>query len=367
VLRSLALAGRRDDVAAANPALAWAESSEFFAKVGALSLSPEFELQLRAVMDDGARVPLGLIGGRREAVGSAFEPSLAPLMLTSTGRAGSTVFMHLLGAHPQIVVFPPYDHEPRVASYWLEVLLSLAEPGSYLRQVAPMGPLHGRWWIGEEEPMPRGIRNKEVEAWLSADAVEELAGFCQSRIEALYTKLADSQGRGQATYFGEKFATDRIPALVWELYPKAREVFLVRDFRDVVCSIIASSAKRSGNREGRAPEVALADARGRTTALVAAWQQRGDRAHLVRYEDLVRDPAPTITALLRYLDVDSSDAVVDALVAALGERGTAADMHSTTPDQESSIGRWQRDLDPRLQKELSVQLRPGLELFGYAE
>jgi hypothetical protein len=318
------------------------------------------------VTDDDACVPLGSIRGRRGPVRSTFEPRFAPLMLTSTGRAGSTVFMHLLGAHPEVVVVPPYDHEPRVASYWLEVLISLAEPGSYLRQIAPMGPLHGRWWIGEEEPMPRGVRDKEVEAWLSMDAVEELAGFCQSRIEALYTRVAESQGREQAAYFGEKFATDRIPALVWELYPKAREVFLVRDFRDVVCSIIASSAKRSGNREGRAPETALSDARGRTMALAAAWQQRGDRAHLVRYEDLVREPGPAVRELLRYLDVDDSDAIVEKLVGALGERGAAADAHSTTPDQESSIGRWQRDLDPALQEELNVQLRLGLELFGYA-
>src|SRR4029453_12316465 len=44
VLRRLAVSGKRDDVAAAHPGVEGAQTSEFFATISTLGLSPEFEL-----------------------------------------------------------------------------------------------------------------------------------------------------------------------------------------------------------------------------------------------------------------------------------------------------------------------------------
>ena len=39
--------------------------------------------------------------------------------------------------------------------------------------------------------------------------------------------------------------------------------------------------------------------------------------------------------------------------------------HRTTPDAEASVGRWQRDLDPDLQRLCESAFGPALETFGY--
>lgn len=365
VVRRVAVAGKREDVAAAHPDVEGAESSEFFAAISSLRLPPTFELVVQAVLSDGARVVIGSITGRRGPVRSRFEARLAPLMLTSTGRVGSTVLMNALGAHPQIAAYPPFQKEPRVASYWMNVFATLSEPASYLRQLAPGGPLHDGWWLGSAEPMPRTTANDEVEQWMGVEGVETLAALCQGRIEALYEEIAARHGGQDAVYFAEKFRTDSVPALMWELYPQAREVILVRDFRDVACSILASSAKRKGTDQAD-PRTVLVDMKARTESIARIWEERSQKAHLVRYEDLIRNPGEVLEGLTGYLGLDSAPPVVEAMVEALSEESPAAERHRTTPAAEASIGRWRRDLDAETQREFEAALRGGLETFGYA-
>jgi Sulfotransferase family len=365
VLRSLAVAGKREDVAVAHPEVEGAGTSEFFATISSLALEPSFELSVQAVLDGGSRVPIATIRGLRGPVRSGFQPRLQPLMLTSTGRVGSTVLMNALAAHPGIAAYPPFQHEPRVATYWMEVFKTLSDPASYVRQLAPGGPLHDGWWLGSGEPMPRGIANSELEQWIAADAVETLAALCQGRIEALYEEIASRHSRPQATYFAEKFRTDSVPGLMWEFYPDAREVVLVRDFRDVACSILASSAKRKGMEQPSDPRVVLADIKARAGAVVSAWLERSKRAHLVRYEDLITEPAEVLEGVATYLGLDAGTKLVDAMVAALSEEGTAAEFHRTTTEVGASIGRWRRDLDDDAQREFTAVLGPELGMFGY--
>ena len=89
---------------------------------------------------------------------------------------------------------------------------------------------------------------------------------------------------------------------------------------------------------------------GSTLELYNDWTARSDRAHLVRYEDSIVSPSETLTALLEYLEVDSSPAIVQHMLEAAGE-GTPRHFpqHQTSGSPEQSIGRWRRDLDASLQ------------------
>src|SRR5206468_3765127 len=112
--------------------------------------------------------------------------------------------------------------------------------------------------------------------------------------------------------FVEKFAVrSAVPDLVWELYPRARELILVRDFRDLVASILAMNVKVGyqgfGRRRAASDEEfierQMADL---ASAFVRTWRERSDRAHLVRYEDLVTSRGPTLEGILEYLGLDAS-------------------------------------------------------------
>jgi Sulfotransferase family len=359
----------RPELQQTYPQSAGADSAGFFSVVNSLNLNPEFEILVRARLEDKSRVPLATIGGRREELRTGFEPRIAPLMVTTLGRTGSTVLVKVLAAHPEVVAYRPFEHEPRVATYWLGVLTSLTDPVSYRRQVDPTGTLDGAWWLGAEPPHPRRLKDPGLARWIGVDSVREIAAFCQARIEGVYAAVAAEEGTPPPSFFAEKFRPDRIPDLMWELYPRLREVILVRDFRDMVASMFAYNAKRG--REGFRRAGAASDAdyvvgqvKASVTGLAAAWHARRDRAHLVRYEDLLREPETTVTALLGYLGLDESAA--GEMVGALRARGGETEWHRTTPEPAASIGRWRHDLAPETRRACEEALGPELRAFGYA-
>jgi hypothetical protein len=144
---------------------------------------------------------------------------------------------------------------------------------------------------------------------------------------------------------------------------------LVRDFRDVLCSTLAFSEKRGGGRLGRQRVDTDLEFVGimqeRAERLVAAWEESREHAHLVRYEDLITDPHPVVEALLAHLELDSSRALVDAMVASLSAETGLEERHRTTPDAVASIGRWREDLPPELREAALEALAPSLAAFEY--
>jgi hypothetical protein len=362
---------KRPEIAASYPDVPGSDSSGFYVPLNCLSLSLEFELSVRAVLEDETRVDVATVRGRRRPLRSTFEPRLQPLMVTTIGRTGSSMLVQLLGAHPEILAYRPFEVEPRVASYWLGVLKSLSEPASYRRQITEArNLLNPAWWLGTEGPLPRRIRDPELADWMGTTNVEALAAFCQSRIEAIYEQIAARSQRPNALYFAEKYLPEAIPAMMWELYPQAREVVLVRDFRDMICSMLAFNAKRGLQGFGR--DRAESDAGfvqeigERASALARQWERRSEQAHLLRYEDLVLRPEEALRATLRYLGVDSQAATVEEMRSSLSSAIPEAESHRTSGSGASaSVGRWHRDLSPDLKQACEQAFRPALERFGY--
>ena len=119
--------------------------------------------------------------------------------VTGPGRSGSTIFMQMLAGHPEILAWPPFEQEPRVVTYWIEVLRTLARPDSFMRQVAPRGTSTATGgWAGATRGRVRSAMPTS-RAWLAGEAVEELAAFAQARIESLYGRLAARDGRATAS------------------------------------------------------------------------------------------------------------------------------------------------------------------------
>jgi LPS sulfotransferase NodH len=345
------------------------DTAGFFTIVNSLNLSREFEILLRARLEDKSRVELATLRGRREPLRTGYEPGIDPLMVTTLGRTGSTILMKVLATHPEIVACQPFEHEPRIATYWLGVMTTLTDPVSYRRQINPTGSIDGTWWVGQELPLPRRSKDARLTRWLDVDAVGHVAAFCQSRIEAVYAEVAAGAGISEPRFFAEKYRVDRIPEMMWELYPRAREVILVRDFRDMVASMFAYNVKRGreGFRRDRFDDDAqyvVKQIKESVAALASAWEARQDSAHLIRYEDLVLDPEHTLASLLRYLGLDE-DAHADAMAAALSARDPETEWHRTTADPRASIGRWREDLSEEARRACEQVLAPELQAFGY--
>jgi hypothetical protein len=370
LLRRAPLEVSRPKLAAQLPATEQGDVIGFRAVTSLLRLPPDFELSVQAVTDDGERAAIARLRGRRAEVRTAFQPALEPLIVTTLGRTGSMMLIRMLEAHPEILVYRPYRYEQRVASYWIEVMLALSEPASYFRQIAPAGSLDDRtWWLGEGGTTPPGLRDERIERWMGFEAVRELAEVSQARIERLYEQVGRREREDRKpAYFAEKCSLG-LSHLVWELYPRAREVFLVRDFRDMVCSIIAFNRKRGVKGFGR--EAAESDRdyveslTGWAANLKRSFEQRSGRSMLVRYEDLVLDPAPALRALLEYVGVDHGEQVVAGMLEAVAEELPALAQHPTAADPRSSIGRWREELTGELLEACERAFGPALEAFGY--
>jgi Sulfotransferase family len=159
------------------------------------------------------------------------------------------------------------------------------------------------------------------------------------------------------------------PAL--HAYPRGRVVHLIRDGRDVVCSLLERgwlSPGRGGADDAGLPFGAQArfwvePERARefeqaSDATRAAWawrryvqaaRARGERTLELRYEELVADPAAAARTIATHLDAPR-----ELLVAAL------------THAHDRSVGRYRRDLTPEQLADVEREAGTLLRELGYA-
>ena len=278
--------------------------------MGLVGLREDAELELRVVLDGDVRVPAGTLELRREPLRSGFEAQVQPLVLTSLGRSGSTWLMKMFAAHPEIVTLRRFPYESSPGKYWMHAMKVLSDPANLELSAHPDSFHSDRWWAGSNPYFDASaIDDPERAAWLGREHVERLARFFQETIEDWYLTVARSQGQEAPRYFAEKHLWPNfLPMLIRELYPGAREVFLVRDFRDVACSALAADARRGYSGFGREPHMSQEEyvrevVHRMATDLHRSWEARAPGAHLVHYEDMARRPQETLRALLTFLGV----------------------------------------------------------------
>jgi hypothetical protein len=359
------------EVAARHPDLPWSAACGFTLLVDTLGLRRSFEFRLRATLGDGSGADIAVISGQRRALETGYAPRLHPLLVNSFGRTGTTLLMRMLAAHPAVVAYDRPPYEVRAAKYWAHVLKVLAAPTDPAKRIAAPMEFHLERLAAGGNPFfsAQFAAWPEVEAWSGSTYVERLANFCQRSIDGFYRATAAAQGDETAplVYFAEKHFPDAYPRLLRELYPGAREVFLVRDFRDMVASMRAYNARKGSGDFGRddagSDEAWLAYLRTNFLVLRNAWRDRGEPASLIRYEDLVRDPAATLTRLLGSLGLDAAPETVSMLIAASNTPELHG--HGTADSPAASIGRWRTDLPPDLRAMVEESFGDLLRDFGY--
>ena len=351
------------------------------ALVGLVGLRADAALGLEVVLEGGERRPAATLELRRAPLRSGFEPVVQPLLLTSLGRSGSTWLMKMFAAHPEIVVMRRFPYESSAAKYWMHAMKVLSDPANLEQSAHPDSFHSDRWWAGSNPyfDLP-AIEDADRAAWLAREHVERLARFFQESVEQWYATVARSQGQEPPRYFAEKHLWPNfLPMLMRELYPGAREVFLVRDFRDVAASALGTDARRGyagfGKTPGMTDEDFVRDVVARmATDLRRSWESRAQGAHLVRYEDMAQRPVETLAGLLSYLDVDAAPATLDRLLALASQdvpdlAGSSFDpelvrRHRGSRSPQDSIGRW-RDRDDAFRGVLDDALGEALDAFGY--
>ena len=374
---------RRGDVGDAYHRLAWNQVVGFDFRFSVLGLPHHVDLELQAELGDQDRVTFAHLSLDRTVHHDADPDLINPLMLTSRGRSGSTRMMHLLAEHPAITAVNRYPCEAHVGAYGLlslRGLLSVYERhfGTGLaRPVAPTLLSEQLVDQGNGRLDPSAIAPNVGDEFTSAfesELYEKALQFSRRLTTDFYERVARQQGSAHPTYFAEKFPLARIGNL-WhqdlarDVYPRAREVVLVRDIRDMICSAI-SFGKRRGSamfarQSAASDEDYVRSLAWSTAAEMARWQQLGEDAVLLRYEDLVLAPAGSLKRVFGYLEIDDSDERVAAIIEAATRHESSLHHHRTSESPEASIGRWRRDLNPEVQELARELFREFLECLDY--
>jgi Sulfotransferase family len=374
IIRVTPVRGDRVDVATAFPDVRADIDCHFESLVGLVGLTSTFELRLRAVLEDETRVPIGSLRVRREPLRTSYEPRFQPVSVTCLGRTGTSWLMGMLAAHPGIAAYRHFPYESSPGKYWMQALKVLAEPSNIWQSAHP-DTFHGNlWWTGQNPFYDDRIAGEpEHNQFFGREYVESLAEFFQRSIDRWYSTLARTQGQADPVYFAEKHLwPNYIPVLLRELYPGAKEVFLVRDFRDMTLSILAFDRKRGwagfGRQEGLTDEEYIATfLKPAAQSMSNSWRTRGATSHLVRYEDLVMRPAEVLTGVLEYLELEHDPATVKALMEAASMPSPAREEHRTTSDPRRSVGRWQHERDEAFRDFCNETFADELAEFGYTE
>lgn len=373
LVRRIPVDVERVDATAHHPASPGGDRVGFRVHVGLLGLPATARLEVVAMLQDATPVHLATIVVTHRPLATEYTPRLSPVTVTSLGRMGTTWLMRLLAHHPEVVVHPQYPYEVGVAKYWAHLLRVASAPADHLDSSHPEtftsepGRIGHNPYFGDFLAASGGLNR-----WLGEHQPALLGACAQQAVDGFYGEVAAQAGLTAPRFFAEKGLPDHVPDVLGDLYPDARELILVRDIRDVICSAVAFDAKRGRRSFGRE---SLDDDLGFVSQLhmdlgrlVRSWQRRRESALLVRYEALVTAPAETLREILGHLGLACTPDVVAAVMESAGATTPELDAHRTTANPAASIGRWRTDLakvHPDLPERSAELFSPLLAELGY--
>jgi hypothetical protein len=259
-----------------------------------------------------------------EAVAPPYVSARAPIVIGGCGRSGTSLLQALLGRHPAIFAGPE-------ATVFLERVSAPAELGPRFR-ISP----------ARIEAMQRQSRSQ-------AEFIDRFAEDCLERSGKTVWAEKTPENVGRLGF-------------LWRHFPKARFIHVIRDGRDVICSLRESPwMKLPHAREREAEHCALYWARR------IAWGRRhrsDPRYYEIRYEDLVESPEHELRLLLEWLGMDVDAGILQAMIAAPEARDRAR-LPSEQPIFDTSVGRWQRHLSAAERRAVEAASGSLLGELGY--
>lgn len=290
---------------------------------------------------------------RTAALAGRTPATITPLLVDPVvGRSGSTVMMKILASSPAVAVDRVYPYENRYLPYLCRLVEHVDGDSGGPPDWTVTGMLSGdRYRIG---PIPF--------APLSLDS-SELAVRLTRHVWAAFVESATSAAEVPPMYYAEKTVGRTVEILARAEIP-LKLINLVRDPRDVVCSIRNFDEKRGyygfGRREGQSDDEYLAELVNMMKRSLDRMHQRAERhTHMwVRYEDIIQSPDEVGLRLSEWLGVE-----LDVASATVADDEYRA--HATAADPDDSVGRWRRELPPTDVAYMTEHLGAEMSRLGY--
>jgi hypothetical protein len=281
-----------------------------------------------------------------------------PILVTSTGRSGSTMLMSELARHKDIVVGDRYPYEIKQIAYHAAAFRALVADADRTRSTHPDTMLAPdmRHHIGGNPYNAAGFYDLGTSGGQLRDYYQSVvpsgyASLYRTLILEFYASLASGQHKQSAPFFAEKGDIDEAALQGARLFfDEVKEIIILRDPRDMLCSAIAFWKLP--------PDEAMVMLRTTFPRLVQVARHAGPDTIVVRYEDLIRDPITIRRAMSDFLGIDLLEVMA-------GDGDASPGAHRTSENADASIGRWRRDLTPEQIDACERAFGPSMREFDY--
>jgi hypothetical protein len=275
----------------------------------------------------------GIRRGADKRTGS-YVSSQSHIAIGGCGRSGTTLVRVILDSHPQLSCGP--------------------ELNVYLPQVLNLSRLK------EKLKLAKDLDTAYYTSRSRAEFIDHLAGLVRGTTGKPRWAEKTPKNVHHLHYIFEKF-------------PKAKFIHVLRDGRDVACSLRTHPRHRVVGGKlvpvNTWKPMKYCAARWRDSLLSAKPHMSDPRFHTVRYEQLVTNPRQTIADLMRFLDEPWDNALLAHSEAASTFRDVTAfpqNPEALQPIGTAAVARWQRDMteeDKRIFRDIAGEL---LIEHGYA-
>ncbi|RXH16963.1 sulfotransferase [Bradyrhizobium guangzhouense] len=346
----------------------------FYVHLWACDIADDPHIEVQAITEDGATITIAQfeIDATRPSRSQFYSSETdvpAILIVSNVGRSGSSLLMGSLLKHPSVVGSrsPSYEShliQGHVARLKLEIMYTY-----------PMVYFYRPWYNDDIRGMELyGITRSELPTVQPFLINQHMENF--SKLVSSYARDVLSTGNRTDVFVCEKATQpaqrDVARFLSW-YWPRYREIVLVRDPRDLICSYVAFDAARGiegrGFSEGLQtnPE-AFFERIGRSyQELALRVSHSGPSLMVVTYESLILEPRTTMRRICDWLGIDNSHATMEALLNKSDLQFEMGAKHVTSGDPRETIGRWKRDLPQSYLPLIDKYVRDAATFFGYLE
>lgn len=297
--------------------------------------------------------------GRFRIARQPSEPSneLRPIILTATGRSGTSLLMRRLWRDSSIVVAGDFPYEIKLLSYYTKAFEILTATGNHEKSVSAdlifddpyrlgLNPFNHHLYA-QVFPAPAMIHG-----FFERQAAPIIAEAFKAVIGTFYQQVNTANSKRGARFFAEKCEVFNPTRDFTRLaFGDVHEIILVRDPRDIFCSY-----RSFWSVPGQQALQNLGSVRNR---VLDFHKETTDDRLFLRYEDLVCQPDETMQRISGFLNLDHV-AEIDH-----GHENEDFKGHATSQDALSSIGRWRRELTDSERQVFDSEFAEFFETFGY--
>ncbi len=270
-----------------------------------------------------------------------------PIFICGHPKAGTSLVLSILDAHPQLVVYPEESvffrkFLPRAQHLSLDEQLKLA------RQQL----IHFFTWNSQNPPPSQAGYPDRDYSRLSFDKIAhqmdllarekaDHPGDVLSAAVLAYGKVSGSLSEATRHWVEKSPYNEFFTAQIYSWWPEARCVHVLRDPRD---NFVSYRQKHPSWQ----PEFFAKNWLRSTRAGFVNQTTYGKQRYLIlRYEDLVLEPMETLKRLVEFLDIDWQPSLTSPTRAGEIWKGNSMFMQEFNQISAAPIGRWKNHLNPQ--------------------